>query len=186
MTLGIEQPDEGRDEAIILKHIAKLIVDLHECRVEVGAEPERHAQHGVHLRDRQRRRDAVAGGIGEHGEQALIEQRQVEGIPSGQLGGLESAIHFVAHKRRHGGRQGCHLNHARRLELVAHLFAFDQVVGHAHALQSHRALGRQHRGKGLVVLVEHAALLVQDLHHAHQHILVVHERQRQHAARSVP
>ena len=63
---------------------AKLVVDLAEGGFEVGAEAQRHAQHRVHLRDRQRRRDAVPGGVAQHDQQALVDERQVVGVAAGQ------------------------------------------------------------------------------------------------------
>ncbi len=98
---------------------------------------------------------------------------------------MNDAAHLVAGHLGHRRRQRAHLHDARHLERLAHLLAFDHRLGHAHALQRDRALRRERRREHLVVGVEHAAGLVQHLHHADQHVLVIDERQREHAARAV-
>ena len=105
--------------------------------------------------------------------------------PPVRLAGRERAEEVVAGKRGHGGRQRAHLDDARHFELLAHLLAFDHRLRHAHALQRDRALRRQHRRQRLVVFVEDAVRLVQDLHHADEDVLVIDQRQREHAARPV-
>src|ERR1700674_413766 len=181
----VHEPDEGGDEPIVRQDIGELVVDLHECGFEVGTEPKSHSEHRVHLRNRKRGGDAMAGCVGQNGEQSLIEDRQVEGISTGKVCGFEGAIHIVACEQRHGGRQRAHLHHAGGLQFLTHLLAFDEVLGHAHALQRDRALRCQHGSECLVVLVEDAIHLVQYLHHADQDVLVVHQRKRQHAAGSI-
>ena len=64
--------------------------------VEIGAEPERHAQHRVHLGHRQRRRDAVAGGIAEHDQEPALEQCEVERVAARELGRPRRAADLVA------------------------------------------------------------------------------------------
>ena len=53
--------------------LGELVVDL-RCGLQVGAQAKRHAQHRVHLRHRQGRRDAVPGRVAQHDEQALVDQ----------------------------------------------------------------------------------------------------------------
>ena len=154
--------------------------------LEIGVQPERHSEHRLHLRDRQRRGDAMARGVRQHHEQAAVDGQQVEGVAAGQLGGLRHAEDVVTRERRHQRRQRAHLHHPRQLELVAQPLALQQRLGHADALQRHRALRRECHGEGLVVVVEDAPRLVQHLHDADERIVVVDQRQRQRAAGAVP
>ena len=104
---GSSSADEGGDEAVVGQGVGELVVHLHERGLEIGAQAERHAQHRLHLRDRERRRDAVAGGVGQHDEQPLIEQRQVERVAAGELRGLEGAVDVVARRPPASWRAAC-------------------------------------------------------------------------------
>ena len=147
----IEQADERRDEPVVGQRLGEPVVDVRVRGLEVGAQPERDAQHRLHLRHRQRRRDAVARGVAEHDRAGLLDTRQVERVAAGQLGGPERAAHVVAGDRRHRGGQRAHLDVARHLELLPHLLAFDQRRGHAHPLQRDGALRGERRGERFVV-----------------------------------
>ncbi len=137
--------------------VGQLVVDLHECGLEVGAHPESHAQHRLHLRHRKRRRDAMAGRIAQDDEQALVDARDRSNVsPPVRLGRPERAVDVVAGKRGHVGGQRAHLDDARHFQLLAHLLALDHRLGHAHPLQRDRALRGQRRGEHLVVVVEDA------------------------------
>ena len=156
MRRRIQQPDEGRDEAVGRERCRETVVDLHERALQRRAQLERHAQHRLHLGDRQRRRDPVTGGIRQHHEESGVVQRQIERVAAGELGGAERSADVVAGNHRHRRRQRAHLDFARHLERLPHLLAFDQRACHAHALQRDRALRGQCRRDGFVVLVEHA------------------------------
>ena len=159
---------------------------MHEGGFEVRAHAKGHQQHRVHLRHRQRRCNTMARGVAQDRQQALVDQRQVERVPAGEACGPKRPEEIVTGKRRHGGGQRAHLHDARHFQFLAHLLALEKRCRHAHALQRDRTLRRQCRGERLVVLVEGAARLVEDLHDAHQHVLVVDQRKRQHASCPIP
>ena len=182
---GIEQADERGDEAVRGQPLGELVVDAAVGELEIRAQAQRHAQHGVHLRHGKRRPDAVAGGVAEHDEQSLLGEREIESVAAGEIGGAERAVEIVARHLRHGRGQRAHLHHARGLHLAAQLLALDHLLHHQRALQRHGALRGEHAAERLVGGVEHAVALVEHLHHAHQRFLVIDERQREQAARAV-
>src|SRR5437899_874724 len=69
---GIQNADECRDEAVVGERFGKLVVDLDQRGFQVGAKPERHPQHRLHLRDRKCRSNAMAGRVTKHGDEPLI------------------------------------------------------------------------------------------------------------------
>src|SRR5262249_41445265 len=86
---------------------------------------------------------------------------------------------------RHRGGQCAHLYFARHLEFLPHTFALDERLGHAYALKRDGALRGQHGRQRFVVLVENPIRLVEDLHDSDENVLVIDQRQGQHAARPV-
>ena len=182
---GIEQPDERRDEAVVGHGLGELVVDREKRGLEIRAQAERHPQHGLHLRHRQGRRNAVTGRVGEHDQHVLANDGEVEGIAAGLSGRPRHAVEVVAGDHRHRGRQRAHLHESRRFELAAQLFAFDHRFRHARPLDRDGALRCQYRSKRFVVGVEDAVDLVQDLHGAHEDVLVIDQGQREHAAGAI-
>ncbi len=150
----IEHPDERGDEAVVGERLGKLIVDLDECASRgrrrggtpsaaspASASPTAPAR----CRVRWRRRAPPA---------ALVEERQVEGVAAGELGGLERRRRRRSRARRH--RAGSVLIcTSRAISSSWRIFSPSiSALGHPHALQRHRALRRQRRGERLVVGVE--------------------------------
>ena len=62
----------------------------------LATEAERDAQHRVHLRDRQRRRDAMPSGVAQNDQQTLVDRCEVEGIAPRLRGRQERAVDVVA------------------------------------------------------------------------------------------
>ena len=182
---GVEKPDERRDEAVVGHGFGELVVDREKRGVEVRAQAKRHPHHGVHLRHRQGRRDAVTGCVCENDQHVVPNHGEVEGVAASLIGRLRHTVKVVAGGHRHRGRQRAHLHESRRFELVAQLFALDHRFRHARPLDRDGALRCQYRRQRFVVDVEDAVDLVQDLHRAHENILVVDQRQREHAAGAV-
>jgi hypothetical protein len=178
LAAGSRKPDESGHEPVVREVVLELVVDLQERVLQVGAHAESHAKHRLHLRDREGRPDAMAGRVTEHHQEPLLDHGEIERVAAAQVRGPEGPVHVVPRNGRHGRGQEAHLHHARHLELLAHLFALDQRLGHLHPLQRDRALRREDRGQVLVGRFEDAAVgLVEDLHHAHENALVVHQRQ---------
>ena len=100
----IQQPDKRGDEAVRGQRLREPVVYLHEGRWQIGAEPESHAQHRMHLGDRERRCDAMSGRIAQNDQQSLIEHREVEGVAAGQFGGAKRTAYVVS--GQHGHRRG--------------------------------------------------------------------------------
>ena len=180
---GVEQADEGGDEAVLGQGLGEQVVEVQEGQFQLGAQAQRHAQHGVHLRHRQRRANAMPGGVAQHHQQLAVDQRQVKGVAAGQRGRARQAVAVVAGQRGHVCRQRAGLHQARHFELLPHHLAAQHGLRSAGALQGHGALRGQCLRQAFVGLVEHAVGPVQHLHHPDQCAVVVQQRQRQAAAR---
>ena len=179
----VEHADERGDEPVFGQVFGELVVHVQDGGVDVGAQPQRHAQHRVHLRHVQRGCQAMARCVGEDQRHAGRCERDVERVASGQVRGTRHAVDLIALDHRHHGGQRRRLDLARHLELAAHLLAVDQRLGRLRPLQCDCALRRERCGQRFIGLVEHAPALVQDLEHADELVLLVDQRQDERAAR---
>ncbi len=178
----VEHAEERRDEVLFRQVLDQLVVDLGENRVEIGAEPQRDAQHARHLRGAERGPDAVAAGVAEQQEETpLIQRNEIEGVAAGLVCRAELAGHVVLRQLRHFRRQRAHLDFAGELDLAIEFFGLRQRARHALALDEDDALRRERLRDAFVFGREGALLAVDDLQHAHE-LRAFDERHRQHAA----
>ncbi len=178
----VEHTKERRDEVLFRQVLDQLVVDLGENRVEIGAEPQRDAQHARHLRGAERGPDAVAAGVAEQQKETpLIQRNEIEGVAAGLVCRAELAGHVVLRQLRHFRRQRAHLDFAGELDLAIEFFGLRQGARHALALDEDDALRRERLRHAFVFGREGALLAVDDLQHAHE-LRAFDERHRQHAA----
>ena len=93
-------------------------------------------------------------------------------------------MHVVARQLGKLLRQDASLHRTGKLDLAMQELAGDQGLGHARARQCYGTLRRQRLGHGLVFSIESAPFAVEQLHDPDQAIVVIHQRQRQAAARA--
>jgi hypothetical protein len=128
----------------------------------------------------------VAGGVGQHQQQALGQQRGVVGVAARGRGRHEAAMQLVARAGGHRGGQRGALQLAGQRELVLQPLGGQQLFGHARPRQG-RGAGRGQRGGQLHVgAVEGAAHAVEHLQHADQRAAAVEQGQRQDRAGAKP
>jgi hypothetical protein len=105
----------------------KLVVHLREDRVEVGAQPQGHAQHAGHLCCTECRPDAVPGSVAEQHEQpVLIEWYEIKRVAAGLIRRTELAGHVVVRQPRHLRGQRAHLDFACELDLAVESLCLQQ------------------------------------------------------------
>ena len=103
----------------------ELGVDRRDQLVEAVARADRHAQHRAELGDRERRADAVAGGVGEEEERAAGrlagDRHQVVAVAAGLVGGMRRGGEVDAGERRQLARPGRLLDLTGDLQIALEL-----------------------------------------------------------------
>ena len=123
--LRIEPAEPGGDETVLRQIGAELIVDRLDEVGEPVPRTHRHAQHGAQLSHRERRADAVPGGVGEEEEGSSRrfsrDRHQVVTVAAGLVGGMRLGRDIEPRVLRQFGGPGGALDLARELQVALQL-----------------------------------------------------------------
>ena len=183
----VENTEKRGHTAVRGEVLDELIVDVPVRVVDRGTEAHGDPEHRPDLGHAEGGPDSVSRGVADENDEPVIGQREeVERISPGLFRRPAQAHDVVSREGRGRSRKQGDLDVTSDGQLAVELFFGHDLLGHLRATDGDGALSRERRRCALVVEVERALDLVEDLQDSDERPVVSDERHGEQAPRAVP